>query len=112
MIQGQHKSCFAVGCDAIVPRLHLMCPLHWSQVPLNLQLQIDRTLAAWQAGGTPRPYIIAIRQARVAVETGQKRSEAVANGPDFDTWWARQSRETRARIYAANRSIRVEGIVR
>jgi len=112
MIQGSHKPCFAAGCETVVARHLLMCPKHWNQVPADLQQAVERTLADWQAGGTPRPYIIAIKQARTAVETGQKRAEAVANGPDFDAWWARQSRETRARIYAGNRSIRVEGIVR
>jgi hypothetical protein len=86
--------------------------MHWNRVPRDLQETVTRTLAAWQAGGTPRPYIIAIRQARAAVQTGQKRAEVVSNGPDFDAWWARQSRETKQRIYAGNRSIRVEGIVR
>jgi len=112
VIQGEHKFCFAVGCNTMVPRLHLMCPMHWSQVPRDLRQAVETTFAAWQAGGTPHPYVIAIRRARAAVETGQKRAEAVANGPDFDAWWARQSRETKARIYAGNRSIPVEGIVR
>lgn len=61
------KLCFAQGCEVrISPRL-LMCRRHWFMVSRETQLKVYATLAGWQNGGSPKPYLDAIKLAHAEV---------------------------------------------
>jgi hypothetical protein len=38
------KKCCVPGCDAEIPRTHMMCLRHWNSVPNHLRRQVYRTL--------------------------------------------------------------------
>jgi hypothetical protein len=67
------KACFAQDCAARIPARILMCAPHWAMVPRALQIKVNDTLAVWQSGGSPKPYLEAIKRARYAVAAAQKR---------------------------------------
>ena len=41
------QTCQIPGCAAGIPRRHLMCPQHWSEVPAELQDDVWLSLAFW-----------------------------------------------------------------
>jgi len=75
------KKCFAEDCELIIPVSMLMCSAHWALVPQELKQEVLRTLRGWQGKKeTPRPYIDAIKRARVAVKEIEARAAASIEG--------------------------------
>jgi hypothetical protein len=74
------KTCFADGCERLIPVTQLMCREHWALVPQDLKQEVLHTLVGWQGGETPRPYLDAIKRARVAVKAIEERAAASIEG--------------------------------
>lgn len=71
------KKCFAIGCEATIPRHLLMCRGHWLQVPPGIRDQVGETWADFERGGkgTLRPYALATLRAQLAVADREARLE-------------------------------------
>jgi hypothetical protein len=48
-----------------------MCPAHWGTVPIVLKRRVWETYRAWQAGGSPRGYLLAALKAKLAVANAE-----------------------------------------
>jgi hypothetical protein len=70
------KKCFAVGCDAIIPRAQLMCRDHWARVPSRVRMEVLDTWRDWDRGGALRPYSLATWRAQLAVAHAEHREPA------------------------------------
>jgi len=67
------RSCYALGCNARIPTptTAVMCPAHWHSVPEPLQERVNESYRAWQAGGSPRGYLLAALKAKLAVANAE-----------------------------------------
>ena len=71
------KPCSAACCPEMIPRRLLMCRRHWFMVPQELQDRVVGSLQEWEAGGSVRPYVLAVAEAQLAVARKENHAAEV-----------------------------------
>lgn len=68
-------TCHVPGCDKVVARKMLCCARHWSLVPMQIRLQVNRTFNPKQCvpGSGVRPTQEWLRAARAAINAVVER---------------------------------------
>jgi hypothetical protein len=61
------KTCAAPGCNAVIPRSHLMCVHHWRKVPPDVQREVYVRLKSWRDESSARLILLSCKRVAAAV---------------------------------------------